>query len=207
MALRFHAETGGSTLTAQQPENNVVRVAIEALSAACGGASGCTRTASTKRSRYRPSGRHGSRSARSRSSSTRRGRRRRSTRRRKLLHRVATTEIEERSLELIDRIEGRARGHRRRAGLRPTRDRGGRRPLLAADRVRGALIVGVNVFTERTARRSNSTASTRRPAPPAQRLARVRPSATPQRPKRPSRSFSRSNYGVCVYSSLSVPKV
>jgi methylmalonyl-CoA mutase N-terminal domain/subunit len=37
-ALRFHAQTGGSTLTAQQPENNVVRVAIQALAAACGGA-------------------------------------------------------------------------------------------------------------------------------------------------------------------------
>jgi methylmalonyl-CoA mutase N-terminal domain/subunit len=38
LALRFHAQTGGSTLTAQQPENNVVRVAIQALSAICGGA-------------------------------------------------------------------------------------------------------------------------------------------------------------------------
>jgi methylmalonyl-CoA mutase N-terminal domain/subunit len=37
-ALRFHAQTGGSTLTAQQPENNIVRVAIQALSAICGGA-------------------------------------------------------------------------------------------------------------------------------------------------------------------------
>ncbi len=37
-ALRFHAQTGGSTLTAQQPESNVVRVAIQALSAVCGGA-------------------------------------------------------------------------------------------------------------------------------------------------------------------------
>src|SRR5947199_2050006 len=37
-ALRFHAQTGGSTLTAQQPEHNVVRVAIQALSAICGGA-------------------------------------------------------------------------------------------------------------------------------------------------------------------------
>src|SRR3712207_94883 len=36
--LRFHAQTGGSTLTAQQPENNVVRVAVQALSAVCGGA-------------------------------------------------------------------------------------------------------------------------------------------------------------------------
>jgi methylmalonyl-CoA mutase, N-terminal domain len=38
MALRFHAQTGGSTLTAQQPENNIARVAIQALSAVCGGA-------------------------------------------------------------------------------------------------------------------------------------------------------------------------
>jgi methylmalonyl-CoA mutase N-terminal domain/subunit len=38
LALRFHAQTGGSTLTAQQPENNVVRVAIQALSAVAGGA-------------------------------------------------------------------------------------------------------------------------------------------------------------------------
>src|SRR5690348_1732710 len=38
LALRFHAQTGGSTLTAQQPENNIVRVAIQALSAICGGA-------------------------------------------------------------------------------------------------------------------------------------------------------------------------
>ena len=37
-ALRFHAQTGGSTLTAQQPDNNVVRVAVQALSAVCGGA-------------------------------------------------------------------------------------------------------------------------------------------------------------------------
>src|ERR687884_592348 len=36
-ALRFHAQTGGATLTAQQPENNVVRVAVQALSAVCGG--------------------------------------------------------------------------------------------------------------------------------------------------------------------------
>ena len=38
LALRLHAQTGGSTLTAQQPENNVVRVAVQALSAVCGGA-------------------------------------------------------------------------------------------------------------------------------------------------------------------------
>ncbi|HSJ92443.1 MAG TPA: methylmalonyl-CoA mutase family protein, partial [Gaiellaceae bacterium] len=37
-ALRFHAQTGGSTLTAQQPESNIVRVAVQALSAVAGGA-------------------------------------------------------------------------------------------------------------------------------------------------------------------------
>jgi methylmalonyl-CoA mutase N-terminal domain/subunit len=35
--LRFHSQTAGSTLTAQQPENNVVRVAIQALAAVLGG--------------------------------------------------------------------------------------------------------------------------------------------------------------------------
>ena len=35
--LRFHTQTGGSTLTAQQPENNIVRVTIQALSAVLGG--------------------------------------------------------------------------------------------------------------------------------------------------------------------------
>src|SRR5215213_785570 len=38
LALRFHAQTGGSTLTAQQPENNIARVTVQALSAVCGGA-------------------------------------------------------------------------------------------------------------------------------------------------------------------------
>ena len=37
LSLRFHTQTGGSTLTAQQPDNNVVRVAIQALSAVLGG--------------------------------------------------------------------------------------------------------------------------------------------------------------------------
>ncbi|MBV8462574.1 MAG: methylmalonyl-CoA mutase [Acidimicrobiales bacterium] len=35
--LRFHTQTGGSTLTAQQPQNNVVRVTIQALAAVLGG--------------------------------------------------------------------------------------------------------------------------------------------------------------------------
>jgi len=35
--LRFHTQTGGSTLTAQQPDNNIVRVTIQALAAVLGG--------------------------------------------------------------------------------------------------------------------------------------------------------------------------
>ena len=37
MLLRFHAQTAGSSLTAQQPENNIVRVAMQALAAVLGG--------------------------------------------------------------------------------------------------------------------------------------------------------------------------
>ena len=37
MMLRFHTQTGGSTLTAQQPLNNISRVTLQALSAILGG--------------------------------------------------------------------------------------------------------------------------------------------------------------------------
>ncbi len=37
MMLRFHTQTGGVTLTAQQPENNIVRVALQGFAAVCGG--------------------------------------------------------------------------------------------------------------------------------------------------------------------------
>ena len=37
LALRFHTQTGGATLTAQQPENNIVRTALEAMAAVLGG--------------------------------------------------------------------------------------------------------------------------------------------------------------------------
>ena len=35
---RFHVQTAGSTLTAQQPDNNIVRTSIQALAAVMGGA-------------------------------------------------------------------------------------------------------------------------------------------------------------------------
>jgi methylmalonyl-CoA mutase, N-terminal domain len=37
MMIRFHTQTGGVTLTAQQPQNNVVRVALQSFAAVCGG--------------------------------------------------------------------------------------------------------------------------------------------------------------------------
>jgi methylmalonyl-CoA mutase N-terminal domain/subunit len=37
MMLRFHTQTAGSTLTAQQPENNIVRTAVQAMAAVLGG--------------------------------------------------------------------------------------------------------------------------------------------------------------------------
>src|SRR5215210_3917682 len=37
LTLRFHTQTGGATLTAQQPENNIVRTTLEAMAAVLGG--------------------------------------------------------------------------------------------------------------------------------------------------------------------------
>jgi len=37
LMLRFHTQTAGSTLTAQQPENNIVRTALQAMAAVLGG--------------------------------------------------------------------------------------------------------------------------------------------------------------------------
>src|SRR3712207_5725392 len=37
LTLRFHTQTGGVTLTAQQPVNNIVRVALQGFAAVCGG--------------------------------------------------------------------------------------------------------------------------------------------------------------------------
>ena len=53
--LRFHAQTAGSSLTAQQPENNLVRVALQCLAAVLGGCQSLHANASTKRSRCPPS--------------------------------------------------------------------------------------------------------------------------------------------------------
>src|SRR5215217_4392188 len=69
--MRFHTQTAGVSLTAQQPLNNVARTAIEALAGCSAARSRCTPTATTRRWRCRPRRRCASRSGRSRSSPTR----------------------------------------------------------------------------------------------------------------------------------------
>ena len=68
LQLRTHTQTGGSTLTAQQPENNIVRAAIEALAAVLGGVQSLALSCYDEASRSRPRKRRRSRCARSRSS-------------------------------------------------------------------------------------------------------------------------------------------
>ena len=69
--MRFHTQTAGVSLTAQQPLNNIVRTAIEALAGVLGGTQSLHTNSSTRRSRCRPRRRRRSRCARSRSSPTR----------------------------------------------------------------------------------------------------------------------------------------
>ena len=138
LALRFHAQTGGSTLTAQQPENNIVRVAIQALSAICGGAQSL-HTNSYDEALALPSERAATIALRTQQI---------------LASEAGTTatadplggsfyiesltdELEARAWELIEHIDGDRRRRRRgRAGLRAGRDRGGGVPLAAASRER-----------------------------------------------------------------------
>jgi methylmalonyl-CoA mutase N-terminal domain/subunit len=68
LMLRTHAQTAGCSLTAQQPVNNVVRVAIQALAGVLGGVQSLHTNSLERRSRCRPSRRRWWRSARSRSS-------------------------------------------------------------------------------------------------------------------------------------------
>jgi methylmalonyl-CoA mutase N-terminal domain/subunit len=72
LMLRFHTQTAGVQLTAQQPEVNLVRVASRALARCSAAPSRCTPTPSTRRSRCRPTRAPASRCAPSRCSRTRR---------------------------------------------------------------------------------------------------------------------------------------
>ena len=140
LALRFHAQTGGSTLTAQQPENNVVRVAIQALSAVCGGAQSL-HTNGFDEALALPSQRAATLALRTQQVLAARDRRRQHGRpvRRLVLRRVADRRARG-ARARADRADRRAR--RRRGGdrgrLDPGRDRGRRVPLPAGGRGRRA---------------------------------------------------------------------
>ena len=183
-ALRFHAQTGGSTLTAQQPENNIVRVAVQALSAVCGGAQSL-HTNSFDEALALPSEHAATIALRTQQV---------------LMHEAGTTdtadplggsyyiealtaELEQRATR-ADRARRRARrrGRGDRGRLRPGRDRGVRLPLPGRRRVgpddrrrRQRVHPGVR------RRASSSTASTR-PASSASATASpaCAPSATPR---------------------------
>ncbi len=70
MKLRFHTQTGGVTLTAQQPLNNVVRVALQGFAAVCGGTQSLHTNGFDEASRCPPRRPRRSPCARSRSSAT-----------------------------------------------------------------------------------------------------------------------------------------
>jgi len=67
MMLRFHVQTAGSTLTAQQPDVNIVRTALQAMAAVLAAPNRSTPTRATRRWRSPPRNPRASRSARSRS--------------------------------------------------------------------------------------------------------------------------------------------
>ena len=77
--MRFHTQTAGVSLTAQQPKNNIARVAIQALAAVLGGTQSLHTDATTRPWRCRRKRPHASRSAPSRSSPMSQAWRRRST--------------------------------------------------------------------------------------------------------------------------------
>ena len=174
-ALRFHAQTGGSTLTAQQPENNVVRVAIQALSAVCGGAQSLHTNALRRGARAADRARRdASRSARSRSS----------------LHEAGTTDTADPLggsyfvESLTDELEARAHGADRadrRAGRRRRGDRAGLRPGARSRRRRSAARREVESGRARRSSASTGSRPTSREhvdAPPARPGDRARASAS-----------------------------
>ena len=187
-ALRFHAQTGGSTLTAQQPENNIVRVAVQALSAVCGGAQSL-HTNSFDEALALPTEHAATIALRTQQI---------------LMHEAGTTdtadplggsyyiealteELEERARELIERVDelggavaaveaGFVQGEIEEAAYRFQTE------LEAGTRV----VVGVNRFTQATTSASSSIASTPRAnsgsgsAPPASAPSAI---PTPRRPR------------------------
>ena len=157
LALRFHAQTGGSTLTAQQPENNVVRVAVQALSAVCGGAQSL-HTNGFDEALALPTERSARIALRTQQILAARGGRTTDTADPlggSYFIEALTRELEERACELIERVDelgGAVAADR--AGLRAARDRGrGLRATRGEVEAGERVIVGVNRFRSRARRR------------------------------------------------------
>jgi methylmalonyl-CoA mutase cobalamin-binding domain/chain len=73
LMLRTHCQTSGVSLQEQDPYNNVIRTAYEAMAAVLGGTQSCIRTRWTRRLRCRPNSRRGSPGIRSSCCRRRRG--------------------------------------------------------------------------------------------------------------------------------------
>ena len=138
MMLRFHAQTAGSSLTAQQPENNIVRVALQCLAAVLGGCQSLHANALDEALALPTEEPRCSRCARSRSSRTKRAWRTRwipvagSYAIEKL-----TNEIEAGAREYIAKIDAHGRNAARdRNRLRPAGDSKGRIRISAGSRSR-----------------------------------------------------------------------
>ena len=193
LALRFHAQTGGSTLTAQQPENNIVRVAIQALSAVCGGAQSL-HTNSFDEALALPTERAATIALRTQQI---------------LANEAGTTatadplggsyyiealtdELEARAWELIERIDelGGAVGRSSRASCRARSRR--RVPVAAGRRAGERVIVGVNAYAAEPEQpielQAIDPSAERRQL---ERTAACAPSATPPTPRRLSRACAR----------------
>ena len=127
MTLRFHTQTGGSTLTAQQPENNVVRVTLQALAAVLGGTPDPAHQQLRRGARAADRARGQARAAHPAGHRLRVGRRpTRSTRSAGSYYvESLTDEIERRATGYLERDRrARRRRRRHRGGLHAGRDRG-----------------------------------------------------------------------------------
>ncbi len=150
--LRFHSQTAGSTLTAQQPDNNVVRVTVQALAAVLGGTQSCTPTRRTRRSRCPPRARPSWRCAPSRSLPTSRVSPTRSIRMAgSYFVETLTDEIQKRAeeyLERIDKMGGAVRAIE--AGFQAREIHNAAYRFQQDVEKKREIVVGVNDFTEQS---------------------------------------------------------
>ena len=103
--LRFHTQTGGATLTAQQPVNNLVRTAPQAMSAVLGGTQSLHTNSYDEAPRPQPARRRAGRSARSRSSPSRPASATRSTLLPAWYIESLTDQVEREAMEYVNRVD------------------------------------------------------------------------------------------------------